>query len=81
MDMARRVAMRKPDHIRAGIIWASAAGVLGLADEAKAAVRHCLDHVPDLTLSNVMPHYIPAFRRSEDRDLLIRGLQQAGLTP
>ena len=79
LDMSRGVAMRKPDHIRAGIIWAASAGLLGRVDESRAALGHCRDHAPAMTLSNVMPHYIPAFRRAQDRDLLIRGLRQAGL--
>ncbi len=79
LDMARRVALRKPDHIRAGIVWLAAAGLLRQGDEAAAALRHCRDHAPEMTLSNVMPHYIPTFRRPEDRDLLTRGLRQAGL--
>ena len=79
LEMSRRVVMRKPDHIRAGIVWAASAGLLGQTAEAREALRHCLDRAPDMTLSNVMPHYIPAFRRIQDRNLLIRGLQQAGL--
>ena len=79
LDMSRRVAMRKPDHIRASIVWAASAGLLRQMEEAQQALRHCLDRAPDMTLSNVMPRYIPTFRRTQDRDVLIRGLQQAGL--
>jgi adenylate cyclase len=79
LEMSRRVALRKPDHIRAGIIWASSAGLLGQMAEAQEALRNCIARAPDMTLSNVMPHFIPTFRRPQDRDLLIRGLKQARL--
>jgi TolB-like protein len=81
MELAWRIALRKPEHIRAGIIWAASAGLLGRHDNAATALQHCLARVPGLTLSNVMPHYFPRFHRAQDRNLLIRGLQLAGMPP
>ncbi|MBL8907035.1 MAG: hypothetical protein JNM20_10190 [Rhizobiales bacterium] len=79
LDLARRVALRKPDHVRAMIIWAASAGQLGHTEEAGEAVGRCLAMFVEMRVGSVMPHYIPLFRRVEDRQLLIDGLRRAGL--
>jgi len=78
-DLSRRSALSKPDHIRASIVWAAAAGELGIADEAREVIHRCLTRFPEMTLSNVMPHYHLAFVRTEDNHRLLDGLRKAGL--
>jgi TolB-like protein len=78
-ELARKVFMRKPDHIRAGIVWAAAAGMLGIDDEAREAMGRCLAKFPQMNAANVMPNYIPRFRRAEDCSKLLDGLRKAGL--
>lgn len=76
---ARQSSLTKPDHIRAVIVWAAAAGTLERKDEAREAVGRCLARFPGMTLANVIPHYQLPFRRPEDNRCLLEGLRKAGL--
>jgi TolB-like protein/Tfp pilus assembly protein PilF len=79
LDLSRRVALRKPDHVRAAIMWTASAGALERLEESRDALDRCQARFPGITLQNVMPHYTPAFRRAEDRDKLLRALRAGGM--
>ncbi len=76
---AKRVARRKPDHIRAAIIWAAAAAAMGEEADARQAVDHCLAQNSRIRLSTVMPDFIPIFKQPEHSTMLLDHLRQAGL--
>ena len=46
LELARRVTLRKRDHIRAAIVWAASAGKLGRTDDAKEAVGTLSGGIP-----------------------------------
>jgi hypothetical protein len=49
--------LKKPTHVRAGIVWAASAAASRNAKEAKQAVDHLAIVAPNLNLNNVMPDY------------------------
>lgn len=79
LDLSRRVVFRKPDHIRAVIIWAASAGILEREHEMRSALEHCRTNFPELRISNAIPNYIPAFSRQTHNDRILEGLRKAGL--
>ena len=79
LSLAKTVALKKPAHVRAGIVWAASAAASRNAKEAKQAVQHLAVVAPDLNLNNVMPDYTLALCEPKDAHKLMDCLALAGL--
>ena len=71
--------MKKPHHVRAGIVWAASSAASQNAKEAKLAVRHLAVVAPNLNLNNVMPDYTITLSEPKDANKLLDCLALAGL--
>jgi tetratricopeptide (TPR) repeat protein len=79
LEEAKKIARWRPDFLRGPLFWAAAAAALGKADEARAAVEHCLAQRRDLRVGDVVPHFVLRFARDEDHERLLSMLAKAGL--
>jgi len=78
LSLAAAAVENQPNYVLGNCILAASAAYCGRRAEARAAVTRLLQLEPGLTTSEVT-RLFPA-RRSEDRERLIEGLRQAGLS-
>jgi TolB-like protein/cytochrome c-type biogenesis protein CcmH/NrfG len=79
LEAARKVVRTRPEFIPGALYWAAAAMAMGKGEEASRAVHHCLSQIPDLTLANVSPGFVPRYVSDKTHNKLLTMLSRAGL--
>jgi tetratricopeptide (TPR) repeat protein len=79
LQVTTKAALARPDFLRSSLMWAVSAAALNRFEEARGAVARCLAQVPDVRISNVIPHHISRFARDEDHERFLTLLRKAGL--
>ncbi len=78
LEAARKVVRTRPEFIPGALYWAAAAMAMGNGEEASRAVHHCLSQIPDLTLANVSPGFVPRYVSDKTHNKLLTMLSRAG---
>ncbi|MFZ5671817.1 MAG: BTAD domain-containing putative transcriptional regulator [Pseudomonadota bacterium] len=79
LDAARKVVRTRPEFIPGALYWAAAAMATGNAEEASRAIHHCLSQIPDLTLANASPGFVPRYVSDKTHHKFLTLLSRAGL--
>lgn len=79
LEAARKVVRTRPDFILGALYWAAAAMATGNDEEASRAVHHCLSQIPELSLANVSPGFVPRYVSDKKHEKFLTMLSRAGL--
>ncbi|WP_371744693.1 BTAD domain-containing putative transcriptional regulator [Nordella sp. HKS 07] len=79
LEAARKVVRTRQGFIPGALYWAAAAMATGNDEEASRAVHHCLSQIPELSLANVSPGYVPRYASDKNHQKFLTMLSRAGL--
>ena len=79
LEVARKVVRMRPGFVPGALYWAAAAMATGNSEEASRAIHYCLSQIPDLSLRNVSPGFVPRYVNDDHHHRFLAMLSQAGL--